>query len=369
MNPFVLKNYLGPEYFCDREKETEKIVNSIENQQDITLYAHRRLGKTALIYHVFHYLQKKNICVYADLWGTNSLPDFINEITNAIIKSNLFNNQSFAKKVISFVQSIGASISFATDGSPSVSFSYSNSKEVFKSLEEVFFFLNNQKKSVVLAIDEFQEITKYGKDVRIEEKLRKIAQASNNINFIFSGSEYHIINEIFNNPERPFYMSSRLYTLGKIEKEAYKKFIIKHFKKAKKEIDGEVVDHLYQTLFGHTFYIQSVCNYLFSLKNTPESFSEFDKIYKDYLEEKHVYYSEIPDRLTRQQFTCLQAVAKSDFVEAPTSGDFLSFSGIKNASSMQRIMKSLLDKRYLIKTEEGFRLYDVFLSNYLKYFS
>jgi hypothetical protein len=87
----------------------------------------------------------------------------------------------------------------------------------------------------------------------------------------------------------------------------------------------------------------------------------------EYLEEKHVYYSELPDRLTNQQFACLRAFALKNKVVAPTSGDFLKFSGVKNSSSMQRVLKTLLDKRYLIKLDDGYRLYDVFLSHYLKY--
>ena len=29
MNPFLLYNYLGPDYFCDREKESEILLKNI----------------------------------------------------------------------------------------------------------------------------------------------------------------------------------------------------------------------------------------------------------------------------------------------------------------------------------------------------
>ena len=36
-NPFVVVGYSGPEYFCDREKETAKLAAAIENDRNVTL--------------------------------------------------------------------------------------------------------------------------------------------------------------------------------------------------------------------------------------------------------------------------------------------------------------------------------------------
>ena len=45
-NPFVTNGYVSPEYFCDREKETAKIVSLLTNENNIALISPRRLGKT-----------------------------------------------------------------------------------------------------------------------------------------------------------------------------------------------------------------------------------------------------------------------------------------------------------------------------------
>jgi len=61
-NPFLIVGYQGPEYFCDREKETEVILSALHNGRNITLVSPRRMGKTGLIRHcfqldeIFHYL-------------------------------------------------------------------------------------------------------------------------------------------------------------------------------------------------------------------------------------------------------------------------------------------------------------------------
>ena len=57
-NPFLIVGYQGPEYFCDREKETEVILSALHNGRNITLVSPRRMGKTGLIKNVFYTLEE-----------------------------------------------------------------------------------------------------------------------------------------------------------------------------------------------------------------------------------------------------------------------------------------------------------------------
>jgi AAA+ ATPase superfamily predicted ATPase len=52
-NPFLISGYLSPEYFCDRENETETVTDAIRNRRHLTIFSPRRIGKTGLIQHVF----------------------------------------------------------------------------------------------------------------------------------------------------------------------------------------------------------------------------------------------------------------------------------------------------------------------------
>jgi hypothetical protein len=252
------------------------------------------------------------------------------------------------------------------DGLPSVDLIYSDRNQNFRSLEEVFKFLNQQEVSILFAIDEFQEIKKYNNQVPFEGKLRAITQQSNNIVFLYSGSERHLLNEIFNEYNMPFYQSTRMVSIGKIEHKNYQNFIAAQFKKAKKEVSPEIVKHILEISHLHTYYVQAISNFLFSQEIAPSSISEFDALYRDFVLEKNVFYSELPERLTKQQFSVLKGFAKSGLVRNPTSADFMEISNIRSASSMHRIINSLLDKQLIIKDEGALRMYDVFLEHYLK---
>jgi len=366
MNPFILKGYAGPANFCDREDETSELSNALINQQDITLYGYRRLGKSALIHHVFNQLEKSHICIFADLWGATTIRDFVRELANAVIRADIAKYRSVSTKIMDFIRSIGASLSIGMDGSPSVELLYNDKKQTFRGLEEIMVYLEKLPQPVILAIDEFQEIRKFG-EPPFEAKLRTLAQLHKNVNYIFSGSEHHLLNAIFNEYNQPFYQTTRMINLPKIQEEKYAAFIISQFQKNKRSINPDLVNYLLDITYRHTYYVQALCNYLFSLDSLPESVNEFEKIYYQYLQEKKVFYSELPDRLTSAQFRCLKAFAKEGLVISPTSSKFLMESEVINASSMQRIIQTLSDKQLIIKEEDGYRIYDVFLAHFLKY--
>ncbi|MFB6320478.1 ATP-binding protein [Saccharicrinis sp. FJH54] len=368
MNPFLIKGYKNQRYFCDRVDESEKLISAIINNQDITLYGYRRLGKSALIHHVFHRLGKEYVCVYADIWGTSSVDDFTKELANGIIKSKVFAKRDFSDKLQSFLKSIGASFSIGMDGLPSVDVVFNNRNRIFSNLEELFKFLNQLKVQIVFAIDEFQEIKKYDNQVPFEGKLRSLTQQSNNIIFIYSGSEQHLLNEIFTKYNMPFYQSTRMLSIGKIKKADYLEFILKHFRKAKKEVNPSIIEHILSISYLHTYYVQAMANFLFSLETLPETVNEFELQYREFILEKSVFYSELPELLTKQQFSVLKGVAKSGTVSSPNSAVFMEIAKIKSVSSMYRAFNALLDKQLVIKDNDTYRLYDVFLEHYLKYF-
>ena len=53
-NPFVTSGYIAPEYFCDRERETEELLRWLVNENNVAIISTRRMGKTGLIQHCFH---------------------------------------------------------------------------------------------------------------------------------------------------------------------------------------------------------------------------------------------------------------------------------------------------------------------------
>ena len=89
-NPFVTKGYAGPEYFCDRVKETAQLVELITNGNNMALISPRRVGKTDLIRHGFRQpeVMGQFYTFHIDIYATSSLRDFVNFFGRAILYSS-----------------------------------------------------------------------------------------------------------------------------------------------------------------------------------------------------------------------------------------------------------------------------------------
>ncbi len=261
-NPFYLKGYAGPATFCDRQQETTCLLENSKHDINTTLLAIRRMGKTGLIHHVFHALNRegKTACIYIDIYASQSLPEFTNQLASAIL--NAFpQSVSPGKKFINLIRGLNPVISYdPLTGAPEVSFGFNRPLQNEYSLKEIFTFLEQQKQRVVVAIDEFQQIANYP-EKNTEALLRTIIQQRSNVNFIFSGSRQHRMLEMFNSAKRPFFASTHPLHLGPIPREACASFIAR----GKRSITDEAVDFILDWTCGHTYYTQAVCNKVYGL--------------------------------------------------------------------------------------------------------
>ena len=202
-NPFKVSGFVDDPAFCDREQEQKDLRLYIKSSQNILLFSPRRYGKSSLIKKVFRNL-KNTKSVYIDLYGTTSIEDFLSACIEGIstVESQM---ERLMKLLREGIKSIG--ISFSVDpfsGLPTASPVFSRSVES-RTFDELFSLLDSlsQKKKMVVAFDEFQEVSGYA-GIPFEKLLRKGIQGHNRISYIFSGSQKHILNDMFNDRIGPF---------------------------------------------------------------------------------------------------------------------------------------------------------------------
>ena len=234
-NPFTVISYMGSDYFCDREKETATLLKQLTNGNSITLTAIRRIGKTGLIHHLFGQLPVGVQGVYLDILDTENMAQFLNKLASALM-GQFPEKNSFGKQVWNFLKTLRPTLNFdPLTGSPQASFSLVQG-ETETNIYSIFRFLEGQSFKVVIAIDEFQQILQYP-EKNVDAWLRSYIQQLKNVQFIFSGSQQHLMNELFASPDRPFYRSTQFMKLEKIPLENYTLFIEKKFTQYKKQIN------------------------------------------------------------------------------------------------------------------------------------
>lgn len=365
MNPFLISGYKSPEYFCDREVESKKIINTIENSRNLTLVSERRIGKTSLLKHIEFQLNSQTTFIYIDLYPTLQLKDFIQTLSNNILEKLEPFSDKVIRKITRFFAAFKPKFSFDPEtGTPSLELSFSNSFEAEKSIRLLFEYLKNSGKKVVVAFDEFQQILKYP-EKNIEALLRSHIQNDNNTCFIFSGSQTHLLISMFNEYSRPFYNSSQTMYLERIEQAKYTKFITQNFKQHKFLLDNKTANHIFEINNGITYNVQYLCHKLFSKQEKEITTNLADGILNETLKENEIIYFNYRELLTSLQYQIIKAVAKETLVKKPYSNEFIIKYNLGPISSIRTAIKTLSDKGVLIN-HKGVHLTDWYFSLWLK---
>ena len=368
-NPFLVRGFVKDEWFCDREKETQRLLNNALNGVDTTLISPRKYGKTGLIFRLFSYIEKQNLpikCIYVDLFHTRTTEDFVNALAKELIK---FPEQSsFGKKIWDFIKRFRPIFSFDNlTGAPQVSFSYQLEGEEQQNLQHILQFLDEQPEQIIIALDEFQQVTEY--PGRFEALFRSYIQNLHNIRFVFSGSRQTLMAEMFLSPKRPLFSQTANVSLDKIPEESYLPFIKRLFNEGGMEIDDEVVHFILEWTRRHTFYTQSVCNKVYEKHSEKIDVDTVKLACNEILEENSDNYSQYREFLTHPQWQMLIAIAKEGAVEQITANAFLSRYGISGATTARRTVNSLVDKELVLanvqKEKTTYMVYDVFFMHWL----
>jgi len=370
LNPFLTTGYESKLYFCDREDELAILRKNIQNGINTTLISARRLGKTALIYRLFEDLEHDNYaCIYVDIYACTKLKDFTEMLALSIF--NRFpQKRGIGQRFFDFIKNFRPVITYnALNGQPEIRFDFAQSKEYEHTLRSLFQFLDNQKMQVVLAIDEFQQITDFP-EKNIEALLRTIIQTLKYTQFIFSGSKKHIMLEMFNTAKRPFFSSTQFTGLEEIPSVKYKMFIREKFTERNRTIDDEAIDFMLTWTLSHTYYTQIICNSVFSRGGKNISVEHVKKMCDEQLNLQQVTYMQYRNLLSPIQWKLLIAIAKEGFVTEPQAQGFLKKYKIGAASSVQKALSALIDKEMIFTIETmkktAYRVYNVFLMRWLE---
>lgn len=368
-NPFIIAERIIPKYFCDREKESAHMIKLLKNGNNVVLISQRRVGKTGLIQFCYDQKEIKNnfLTIYVDILSTNNLQEFTYILAKEIFDVVKTKGKKRWMLFLTIVKSMAAKISIDPfTGLPTFNLQLGDIVHPQFTLKEIFQYISESEVPCILAIDEFQRITCYPEQ-NIEALLRSHLLQINNCRMIFSGSEKSVLANMFMSSSRPFYLSSSFLELTVIPKEIYTDFIVGLFKARDKTISYETASKIYDMFDGITFYVQRVCNGIFS--NTKNHGKVTDEII--YLTLDEILYSyDVIYRLRLSQITTRQkelllAIAKSEKNEKITSTQFVKKYSLSSSSAVQTSLKALIKDNLVIKTETGYIIDDRFFRIWL----
>ena len=366
-NPFLISGYHTPEFFCDRKRETATIIDALHNGRNVTLIAPRRMGKTGLIRHSFYNLKEQNpdiITFYMDIFSTQSLGDFVRLFANTVLGQLDSVPQKAMSRIRQFIRSCRPVFTFDEfTGIPKVTIDISPTEEE-NTLKEIFDYLASSEKKCYIAIDEFQQITEYP-EKGVEALLRSYIQFIPNVNFIFSGSKKHVMQEMFTSVKKPFYQSTQILTIGTIDYEEYSNFAMEHFRRHGIILPQDIFEKIYNDYNGHTWYVQYILNRIYGYNSdiTPEL---IDYAKAEIIQELSYSYADLLKAFSAGNIRLLKAIAQEGIVKEILAGSFISKHRLRAASSVSTSLKKLIEKELIYETEDGYIIYDRFMNEWLR---
>lgn len=368
-NPFVYTRSVDGKLFCNRKQEQAELLDFIENSQNVLLYSHRRFGKTSLINQVFQNIQKKRLkigTIIVDLYGTLTEEDFI-----SVIFQNLHQIESKTDKVINTATKLIKSIKLKHTFDPvtqsytiTPEFGGTDPKLLLDGVMKIF-ETYSQKKKLVIAFDEFQEVAKYsGAEAEFEKRLRTHIQRHKNICYIYSGSQTHILTRMFNDSSRAFYKQAQSYTLSDIEFKDYELWIKKIFSEYNRTIETPIIEDIVGRCDGHPMYIQQFLYFLFRESDKDFSSDLIDQVEQRIIEHNQSEYINLWDALTQNQKKVLRLIVMNDGKDLYNSQSLQKIR-LANPSMVSRALSSLLEKGIISKNAK-YHLQDIFFKRWLE---
>lgn len=199
--PFIFGVATSGDNFTDREKETERLLLNFRYGVNTVLISPRRWGKTSLVQKVCRLAQSDKLkVVYLDIFSCRSEQDFYDAFAVAVLKQTSSKLDEWLENVKLFLSRITPKISMGID--PMKDFSISlemNPKS--NDIDEILHLPEKiaQKKgcSIVVCIDEFQQIAEFKDSKTFQKRLRSVWQLQKSVSYCLFGSKKHLMNELF----------------------------------------------------------------------------------------------------------------------------------------------------------------------------
>lgn len=370
--PFVYGRIAEKENFTDRLQETELLIQNFNNLINTIIISPRRWGKTSLVHKAAQRLElaDKNIHIcQIDIFNCRTEEQFYKIYANTILKAGTSAWDDFiaaAKKYLGkFIPLVSLS-----DGSQSYEFSFGiDFRDTKFSYDEILdlpeVMAKETGKKFIVCIDEFQNINEYEDPLGFQRKLRSHWQKHTSVGYCLYGSKRHMLLNIFNSYEMPFYKFGDVLFLQKIKEKDWTEFISKRFSDTKKSISDNLCANIVELTKGHPYYTQQLSQqvWLRTAKNCSQQIIE--EAFQGLVGQLSLLFTNILDSLTPKQISFLIAVAnqESNF----SSKAVLAKYQLGTSANIKNLKKATLEKDLIdILPEEKIEMQDPIFEYWLK---
>lgn len=280
MVPFMYGLIAENDNFIDRIEDRKQLKTFLGGGINVMLISPRRWGKSSLVKAAMEELKQEDkqvkVC-YLDASRIISEEEFYNKFAIAVIESA---SSTLEKKWADFkqyVQALIPGVKLKTSAFDAVEMEMELNFAPLKDSAERVLQLPEQISidkglHIIVCIDEFQQLSYLPNWKKMEATMRSVWQHQHHANYCLYGSKRHMMMDIFNNSNNPFYRFGQVLYMKKIEKQYWMPYIIEGFTKTGKHISEELASMICDIAQCHSWYVQQFS--LFVWMNTETEVTE-----------------------------------------------------------------------------------------------
>ncbi len=322
VNPFIYSHPLAPDEIIDRDAETRELLTNAIGGHYVRLYAPRKYGKTSLLQRALADGEREEglIPVLVDLYRVVSVADVTVRLERAYARHL---KGAVRARVDQFLQRTGIGLSLGVHGI-SARIQLDPRVDPLPALHALLDLPLRLEQSggyrALIAFDEFQDIQKVPD---LDGLIRSHIQYHGEVaSYVFAGSEPGLMEQLFEDRDRPLYGSAVPMRLGRLLPEDVGGYVAGRFETTRRDV-GDALGPLLQAAGGHPQRAMLLAHRLWARIGSGgrAGLEDWRQAYEDALDELDAEFDAEWRHLDTSEQKTLRSVLEGD--GSPYRGDVL----------------------------------------------
>ena len=366
---FIFGRPVDGEFFTDREAETARLKANFQGGVNTFLLSPRRWGKTSLVKKVMGLVQTEDLkVVFVDVFKCKTPIEFCETVASAVLSQTASRTEEFIENAKAFLGRINFGVNISADLMSSLDIKLgltddrTDMSNVLKMPQKIA-----QKKNIriVVCIDEFQQVGEYVDSLAFQRELRTVWQHQQDVTYCLFGSKKHMMESLFDTPEKPFYKFGDIIYLGTIPLDYWVKYVQDKFSSIGKTISEAQVHQICETVEYHSSYVQQLCWYVLLHSSEVVTADDIEAAVDELIVQNTALFESWTEDLPAYQMRYLAAVADGVH-DGFSKAEVISRYRLGSSANVVALKKALLDKNLIYSDNKKIYLSDPILGMWLK---
>lgn len=367
--PFIFGVATSGDNFTDREKETARLLSNFTHGVNTVLISPRRWGKTSLVKKVCRLAQSDKLkIVYLDIFSCRTDKEFYDAFAEAVLKQTSSKFDELMENAKLFLSRISPKFTIGSD--PMTDFSMTlelnqKSNDIDEILQLPEKIAQKKGVSIVICIDEFQQIAEFKDSKTFQKRLRAIWQLQQSVSYCLFGSKKHLMNELFEKKSLPFYKFGDAVYLPKISTADWISYICERFESTGKSVSKDLAEKVCIAVDNHSSYVQQLAWLLWIHTDKEANEQDFAEAYQDLIDQNTPLFEKQTENLSAYQMNFLRALVDGVHSEF-TSAEILQKYQFGSSANVSTIKRALIKKEIIETENKQVQLADPVMKLWLK---